>query len=173
MDSCAMTRRVEVQRWPAVPTAPKKIARAAISRSADLETTSALFPPSSRMLFPSRPCTVLPTSKPIRVEPVAETSGTRRSSAILCPSVGPSPITSEKMAGSAPVFRQTRSAILITASAVSGVFSDGFQIVASPQTAARVAFHDQTATGKLKAEIIPITPSGCHCSIRRWLGRSD
>ena len=29
-----MTRRVEVQRWPAVPTAPKKIDCAAISRSA-------------------------------------------------------------------------------------------------------------------------------------------
>ncbi len=59
--------------------------------------------------------------------------------------------TREKMAGSAPVSRQTRSAILITAIAVSGVFSDGFQIVASPQTAASAAFHDQTATGKLKA----------------------
>ena len=56
-----------------------------------------------------------------------------------------------KIAGSAPVSRQTRSAILVTAIAVSGVFSDGFQIVASPQTAASAAFHDQTATGKLKA----------------------
>ena len=58
-----------------------------------------------------------------------------------------------KIAGSAPVSRQTRSAILVTAMAVSGVFSDGFQIVASPQTAASAAFHDQTATGKLKAEM--------------------
>ena len=36
--------------------------------------------------------------------------------------------------------------------AVSGVFSDGFQTVASPQTAARAAFQAQTATGKLKAD---------------------
>ena len=57
--------------------------------------------------------------------------------------------------------------------AVSGVFSEGFQTVASPQTAASAAFHDQTATGKLKAEMTPTTPSGCHCSIRRWFGRSD
>ena len=41
------------------------------------------------------------------------------------------------------------------ASAVSGVFSDGFHTTGSPQTSARAAFHDQTATGKLKAEITP------------------
>jgi hypothetical protein len=109
----------------------------------------------------------------MRVEPVAETSGIRVSAAMRWPSVGPLPMTSEKIAGSAPVARQTRSAILITATAVSGVFSDGFQIVESPQTAASAAFHDQTATGKLKAEMIPTTPSGCHCSMSRWFGRSD
>ena len=57
--------------------------------------------------------------------------------------------------------------------AVSGVFSDAFQTVASPQIAAKAAFHDQTATGKLKALITAMTPRGCHCSINRWLGRSD
>ena len=44
---------------------------------------------------------------------------------------------------------------------------EAFQTVASPQTAASAAFHDQTATGKLKALITAITPSGCHCSIKR------
>ena len=78
-----------------------------------------------------------------------------------------SPISKVKIAGSAPVSRQTRSAIFVTAIAVSGVFSDGFQTVASPQTAASAAFHDQTATGKLKALITATTPSGCHCSISR------
>ena len=43
----------------------------------------------------------------------------------------------------------------------------------SPQTAASAAFHDQTATGKLNAVMTPIGPSGCHCSIMRWPGRSD
>src|SRR2546421_2084873 len=109
----------------------------------------------------------------MRVEPVAETSGIRLSAASFRPIEGPSPITSENTAGSAPVFLQTRSAILMTAIAVSGVFSEGFQIVASPQTAASAAFHDQTATGKLNAEMIATKPSGCHCSMRRWLGRSD
>jgi hypothetical protein len=58
------------------------------------------------------------------------------------------------------------------ASAVTGVFSDGFQTTLSPQTKARQAFHAQTATGKLKAEITPTTPKGCQVSIIRWPGRS-
>src|SRR5581483_542775 len=106
-------------------------------------------------------------------EPVAETNGIRASSDSFWPTVLRSPINSVKIAGSAPVSRQTRSQILVTAIAVSGVFSDGFHIVASPQTAARAAFHDQTATGKLNALITAMTPSGCHCSINLWLGRSD
>ena len=48
-----------------------------------------------------------------------------------------------------------RSKIFIVASAESGVFSDGFQITGSPQTSASAAFQDQTATGKLKAEMTP------------------
>ena len=57
--------------------------------------------------------------------------------------------------------------------AVSGVMSDGFQMQASPQTAATIAFHAQTAFGKLNAVMHPITPSGCHCSYMRWPGRSE
>src|SRR5438477_12142987 len=91
----------------------------------------------------------------------------------FCPTVLRSPLSKVKVAGSAPVSRQTRSAIFVTAIAVSGVFSDGFQIVASPQTAASAAFHDQTATGKLNAVITATIPSGCHCSIKRWFGLSD
>jgi len=33
--------------------------------------------------------------------------------------------------------------------------------------AASELFQPQTATGKLKAEMMPTTPSGCHCSIIR------
>jgi hypothetical protein len=55
------------------------------------------------------------------------------------------------------------------ASAVSGVFSDGFHTHGSPQTSASAAFHAHTATGKLKAEMTPTTPSGCQVSIIRWL----
>ncbi len=59
-----------------------------------------------------------------------------------------------------------------TASAVSGVFSDGFHTTGSPHTKASAAFQDHTATGKLKAEMTPQTPSGCQDSIIRCAGRS-
>ena len=42
----------------------------------------------------------------------------------------------------------------------------------SPQTQAMALFHAHTATGKLNAEMTPTTPSGCHCSIMKWRGRS-
>src|SRR3984893_10825760 len=67
-------------------------------------------------------------------------------------------MSSVKIAGSAPVSRHTASQIFVTAIALSGVFSDGFQIVASPQTAASAAFHDHTATGKLNAEMTATNP---------------
>ena len=60
----------------------------------------------------------------------------------------------------------------LTGQAQSGVFSDGFQTTGSPQTKAIMAFQAQTATGKLKAVITPIGPSGCHCSISRCSRRS-
>src|ERR1700737_5389624 len=97
---------------------------------------------------------------PIWTEPVAEINGMRRSAANFCPTVLRSPISKEKIAGSAPVSRQTPSAIFVTAIALSGVFSDGFQNVASLQTAASAAFHDQTATGQLNAILTARPPSG-------------
>jgi hypothetical protein len=60
-----------------------------------------------------------------------------------------------------------------TATAHSGVSDEGFHTTVSPHTAAMVEFHDHTATGKLKAEITPTTPRGCHCSYMRWRGRSE
>ena len=61
----------------------------------------------------------------------------------------------------------------VTAMAQSGDLLDGFQTLASPHTAASALFHAQTATGKLKAVMTPMTPSGCHCSIKRCFGRSE
>src|SRR5215471_16572037 len=119
---------------------------------------SALLPPSSRIVRPKRPLTALATLNPILVDPVADTSGIRGSSANFWPTVFRSPTSRVKIAGSAPVSRQTRSAILVTAIALSGVFSDGLQIVVLTHTAARAAFHDQTATGKLKAVITATRP---------------
>ena len=77
------------------------------------------------------------------------------------------------MSSGAPTRRAASAISAWQASAVSSVFSDGFQTTGSPQTKASAAFHDHTATGKLKALITPTTPSGCHCSIIRWPGRSE
>src|ERR1700736_2724879 len=123
----------------------------------------ALLPPSSNSVRPSLRATVSETVLPIRVEPVAETRGTRVSSASKQPTV--ESLTARLQSpGSTPHSRQTCSAILMHAIAVIGVFSEGFHKVALPHTTASALFHDQTATGKLNAEIIPTNPSGCHCS---------
>src|SRR5579875_2205052 len=55
----------------------------------------------------------------------------------------------------------------------SGVFGDGFQMQTLPHTAATNAFQLHTATGKLKALMMPTRPSGCHCLYILWPGRSE
>ena len=71
-----MTLLVEVQRCPAVPTAPKTTATMAMFKSAFSVMMMALFPPNSKRLLPMREATEAPTIFPIRVEPVAEIRGT-------------------------------------------------------------------------------------------------
>ncbi len=41
-----------------------------------------------------------------------------------------------------------------------GTFEDGFHRLVSPQIVAIIVFQDQTATGKLKALMVPTTPRG-------------
>ncbi len=137
----------------------------ASSRSADGATIAPLLPPSSRMQRPSRCATVAATARPIGTEPVAETIATSRFSASAAPSARPPTITCVSPAGaSGPNRAIARSQIFCTASAVSGVFSDGFHSTGSPQTSASAAFHDQGATGKLNAVMTPHTPIGCQLS---------
>src|SRR5688500_9735396 len=63
--------------------------------------------------------------------------------------------------------------IFMQATPHKGVFSEGFHTTTSPHTNAIIAFHDQTATGKLNAEITPTIPSGCHCSYMRCIFLSE
>ena len=60
------SRRFEVHRCPAVPTAAKSTARSVRSRSASSMTMMPLFPPSSRRLRPIRLATVCPICDPWR-----------------------------------------------------------------------------------------------------------
>ena len=161
-----MSRRVVVQRCPAVPTAPKTAPTVTNFRSASDETMMALFPPNSNKERPSRPATAVATALPIRVEPVADTKGTRGSWLSHSPTAAP-PITSPLRPSGAPKDSITRAVIFWQAKAVKGVFSEGFQTHALPQTQASMVFQLHTATGKLKAEMTPTTPKGCHCSYIR------
>jgi hypothetical protein len=106
--------------------------------------------------------------RPMAVEPVAETTATRGSLTKISPSSRPPIKTPDRPSGASPKRHSARSTTACTASAVSGVFSEGFQTTGSPQTSARPAFQHHTATGKLNAEMTPQTPSGCHDSIIRW-----
>src|SRR5690606_1730324 len=106
------------------------------------------------------------------VEPVKEISGTRLSSTSFSDSAVPASLMRKKMSGNPPAFSASLQ-ILIEAIAVSGVLLDGFQMQMSPQMAARNEFQLHTATGKLKAEMMPTSPSGWYCSYMRWPGRSE
>ena len=54
----------------------------------------------------------------------------------------------------------------VVATDVSGVVGAPFQICVFPQVKLIAEFQPNGATGKLKAVIIPIDPSGFHCSSR-------
>ena len=54
----------------------------------------------------------------------------------------------------------------VVATDVSGVVGAPFQICVFPQVKLIAEFQPNGATGKLKAVIIPIVPSGFHCSSR-------
>ena len=167
-----ISRLVVVQRWPAVPTAPNTMATMAISRLASGVRMMALFPPSSRMDFPRRFPTTSATRLPIRVLPVALMRATR-SSWLMASPISLSPCTRQKIPSGSSLALRTDWRIFCTAAPLAGVFSEGFQMQTLPQMAASMAFHDQTATGKLNALTIPTMPKGCHCSYILWLGRSE
>ncbi len=133
---------------------------------------TALFPPNSRSDLPSLAPTLAATSLPIRVEPVAETNGIRWSSDIHFPTEA-SPFTRQEMPSGKLFSLRTLVINFWQATPQSGAFSLGFQMQTSPQIQARAVFQLQTATGKLKAEMIPTNPSGWYCSYMRCPGLSE
>ena len=149
------------------------MARRVRSRSAVGATIAALLPPSSRMARAKRAARRGATARPIAVLPVAETSGTSGESTSCWPMVASPMRRLERFLGAAPNLATAFSKMAWTARAVKGVFSLGFQTTELPQTRASAAFQLQTATGKLKAEMTPTTPSGCQVSIMRCLARSE
>lgn len=115
----------------------------------------------------------------MRQLPVALMSGSRRSASMVSPTVASAPMTRPKTSSARPLrgvktrcVRMTSRATRDIAIAVSGVMRLGFQTMVSPQTAASMLFHAQTAAGKLNAVMMPTVPSECHCSYMRWCARS-
>ena len=105
-----------------------------------------------------------PTARPMRQDPVADISGSRGSSTSFSPISRPPITTAINPSGASPYSASARAKSCAKARAVTGVFSDGFQTTGSPHTIAIAKFQAQTATGKLKAEITPMGPSGCQIS---------
>ena len=171
-DSCTMSLRVEVQRWPQVPMAPNTAARRAMSRLALGVMITALLPPSSSRDLPRRAATVAATCLPMRVDPVADTRATRWSSATHFPTWVP-PLITEEMPSGSSFSAKTSASSFWQARLQRGTFSLGFQTQTSPHTRARAVFQLQTATGKLKADMMPTMPSGWYCSYMRCSGRSE
>ena len=168
-----MRRRRLVQRWPAVPIAAKAMARKARSRSAEGVTIAALLPPSSRIergRSAARGAAPPPGPSRSSRSPRRAPRARRRSAPRPPRARRRAPRTSRPAPRRSASPRARRAPC--TASAVSGVFSEGFHTTGLPQTKASAAFHDQTATGKLKAVMTPHTPIGCQVSIMRWPGRS-
>mmetsp|Transcript_19598 Transcript_19598/g.55125 ORF Transcript_19598/g.55125 Transcript_19598/m.55125 type:complete len:251 (+) Transcript_19598:782-1534(+) len=165
------SRRAVVHLCPAVPIAAKTTDGRATLRSASSMTVTALLPPSSRMLRPKRPATVVATSRPMAVLPVKEINGRRPSDAMAFPTSAP-PQHSVAIPPSYPF--STRTSAIIFCVAIDTKFVDGapFQIWVFPQTRLMEAFQPATALGKLNAVIIPMAPRGFQVSRRAWSGRS-
>ena len=171
MLSWTISRRSVVQRWPAVPAAENRIARAASSRSAD-------WADDHRIVAAELEQHAAEALGDARADGAAHRgrSGRRHQSdaRIVDQRLADVALALHELDQARPAHRRSRASArrtsAITASAHSGVFSLGFQITGSPHTSASAAFHAHTATGKLNALITSTGPSGCHCSIIRWFG---
>src|ERR1035437_1714746 len=92
---------------------------------------TALLPPNSNKDLPKRSAIFTPIIFPIRVEPVAETRGTRLSLVKNSPTLK-SPFTKQEIPSGNLFSLATSAQIFWQAIEQIGVFSDGFQIHTSP-----------------------------------------
>ena len=162
-----------MQRWPAVPIAANAMARSASARSALGATIARIVAAELQDGAGKAP------GEPLADHPAHRRRPGRRDhrhAAIVDQLLGRSrapPISTLcRPSGASPNFADRARQQRVDRKRGQGVRSDGFQITGLPQTSASAAFHDQTATGKLKAEMTPTGPIGCHCSISRCSARS-
>ena len=151
-ERCTISRRSEVQRWPAVPTAPKTMARSARSRSAAGVTIIALLPPSSRIERPKRAATARTDGAAHRRRTGGRDQRDRRARrpAPRPSGVPPMTICASPAGAASPKRAIARSSARKVASPDSGAFCDGLKITGSPQTSAIAAFQANTATREVE-----------------------
>ena len=188
--------------WPAVPTAANTADLTTMSTSASSDTIRQLLPPNSNRCLPNLSWTVSATCLgdfellfsieiiiiwytsikmllffvltfylPTSVLPVKETSFSLLSAAMARPTSVP-PWQRAEMAPGRLFLSSTSATTLVMATEVRGVVGAPFQIMVLPQDIAMAEFQPYTATGKLKAVMIPTTPSGFQFSRRAWPGLS-
>ena len=137
------------------------------SRSADGATIAALLPPSSSSDRPNRAATRGPTSRPIRVDPVRRQQRDGRVLDQRQPDRGVAEHDLDDVGGEARLVERPRQQRAGRPARTAAPAPTASTRPVSPQTRAMAVFHDHTATGKLKAEMTPTTPSGCQVSISR------
>mmetsp|Transcript_4487 Transcript_4487/g.3760 ORF Transcript_4487/g.3760 Transcript_4487/m.3760 type:complete len:287 (-) Transcript_4487:252-1112(-) len=170
--SCTIILLRVVHLCPAVPTAEKMLPLKASSKSASSMIIPALLPPSSKIVLPNLLWTTSETCLPTGVEPVKETRLILGSLIRVSPTSAPVPWQTV-WTDLKPCLSRTSATILPTATVVKDTVSEPFQIIWFPQARAITQFQPETAQGKLKAEMQPITPRGFQTSIMKWPGLSD
>ena len=141
-----------VQRWPAVPTAPNSDGahgevEVGVVEHDDRVVAAQLEQRAAEARAP-RPRA---TRRPMRQQPVAEISGRRRSASIALADVAAAADDEVEHAGAVVLAASPRRRSSAPRSRTAASCCDGFQITLSPHTAAIIAFHAHTATGKLNA----------------------
>ena len=172
--SCTSTRRVVVQRWPAVPTAPNTIARHGQVEVGGLidddgvvaaELEQALAQPRGDALAD------LAADRGGAGEGDQRDARDRRRSAWRARV--PASMNSWKTGGSAAALAAPGCTAAAPRARSAGSWARASTRRRCRRSRPSSAFQAHTATGKLKAEMMPTTPSGCHCSYMRCCGRSE
>ncbi|MNC42391.1 hypothetical protein D3C75_912060 [compost metagenome] len=133
------------------------------SRSASSKTITGALPPNSSdsFLMVGAHCAI--NKRPVSVEPVKLSLRT----VALRHSSPPISLASPVITCNNPCGKPASSASFASASAVSGVCSAGFMIIAQPAASAGATLRVIIAAGKFHGVIAAQTPTGCLETIKR------
>mmetsp|Transcript_19747 Transcript_19747/g.34689 ORF Transcript_19747/g.34689 Transcript_19747/m.34689 type:complete len:341 (+) Transcript_19747:363-1385(+) len=156
---CTRKRFGATQVWPALRNLAAIAAATAPSRSASSKTRKGALPPSSSDTRFTVGAACAMSSLPTSVEPVKLIFRTRGSPHRAQPAAA-APARSVVTTLNSPFGNPARPASSPSASAVSGVSSEGLTMVAHPAASAGATFLVIIAAGKFHGVIIAATPTG-------------